>query len=225
MSAETHTQHSVERAVRVANRRFQVRSVSIRRVACNSPRSAIRESRTYTGEWPTDSKPCFRTSQLAGSRIIPFFSIFYTFLYLLHLTTPYTRVSVMARNFRHPRRSERGDLLSALRCHRSGKVSTSRQEVIFLSKRRVARARVEDGSSTVTCSHFLGPSVVCAVHRMSRRGDRYRRGYYNRGDYNSARFARAIPWARRSRTRRSSATRRRHRIARCRRTTRPVRCR
>ena len=38
----------------------------------------------------------------------------HTHLSLLHLTTPYTRVSMMTHNFRHPQRSERGDLLSAL---------------------------------------------------------------------------------------------------------------
>ena len=45
-----------------------------------------------------------------------FFQIFYTFFYLLHLTTPQTRVSMMTHKFRHPRRSERGDPLSKPPC-------------------------------------------------------------------------------------------------------------
>ena len=109
MSAETHTQHSVERAVRVANRRFQVRSLAgsrwgarhlfrSRRVrkpaftlkktaSCRQPRK-MRKSCRHGGEGSFSRRLANRRASASITYNSSFFPIFYTFFYLLHLTTP-----------------------------------------------------------------------------------------------------------------------------------------
>ena len=109
MSAETHTQHSVERAVRVANRRFQVRSLAgsrwgarhlfrSRRVrkpaftlkktaSCRQPRK-MRKSCRHGGEGSFSRRLANRRARASITYNSSFFPIFYTFFYLLHLTTP-----------------------------------------------------------------------------------------------------------------------------------------
>ena len=70
MSAETHTQHSVERAVRVANRRFQVRSLAGSRCRHTRCRRATPRARTRAGGAMDDARiDRSRTRDVDRSRV------------------------------------------------------------------------------------------------------------------------------------------------------------
>ena len=88
--------------------------------------------------------------------------------YLLHLTTPYTRVSMMTHTFRHPQRSERGDLLSALRSHLHSHLCKSIYQFFIKTVRRARarRGRVVDGD---VLALFGSVRRVCCTSHVTTR--------------------------------------------------------